>query len=56
MATFCPYCDEEIEDEIYKFWTGRYWTEASFQCQKCHKKMNIEVKRAVRFIASEINP
>ena len=44
MATFCPYCDEEIENEIYKDWVGDYWTfNDDFECPKCGKDLEIDV-------------
>ena len=43
MTTFCPYCDEEIEDAIYKIWNGNYDMEFDFECPKCKKEIGIDV-------------
>ena len=50
MATFCPYCDEEIEDVIMDAWSGDYWTEVKdFECPKCGEEMRIEVEMVPDF-------
>jgi transcription initiation factor IIE alpha subunit len=52
MATFCPYCDEEIEDAINKDWVGDYWTFSDdFECPKCGKDLEIDVEQEPVFIA-----
>jgi predicted RNA-binding Zn-ribbon protein involved in translation (DUF1610 family) len=50
MATFCPYCDEEIEAQIRNNWAGDYWTtKEDFECPKCGKEMRIEVEMVPDF-------
>jgi hypothetical protein len=44
MATFCPYCDEEIENIIYGFWVGDYPTFFDFECPKCKKEFEVDVE------------
>ena len=57
MATFCPYCDEEIEAAINKEWGGDYWTfKEDFECPKCHKKMTIDVEAIPNFIVTKNSP
>lgn len=52
MATFCPYCDEEIEEAIYQAWHGDYWTvKDDFECPKCGKEMEIDVEIEPIFLA-----
>jgi len=52
MATFCPYCDEEIENDIHKDWVGDYWTVSDdFECPKCEKELEIDVEQEPVFIA-----
>jgi len=52
MATFCPYCNEEIETAIYNRWVGDYWTHSdSFECPICKKELEIEVVSEPVFIA-----
>lgn len=46
MATFCPYCNEEIEVAIYHAWVGDYWTHNDkFVCPMCWKEIKIDVEQ-----------
>jgi len=57
MATFCPYCDEEIESEIYDAWTGDYWESYNdFDCPWCGKFIKIVVEMIPDFSTSKNNP
>lgn len=49
MATFCPYCDEEIEDQIYQQWVGDYLNIFDFKCPKCNKELEIDVTAVPEF-------
>ena len=52
MATFCPYCKEEIESAIYHEWYGYYWTHKDdFLCPMCGKWIEIEVAQEPIFLA-----
>ena len=44
MATFCPYCDEEIEGAIHDDWVGDYPTYFDFECPRCKKELEVEVE------------
>jgi len=51
MATFCPYCDEEIEMAIHQEWVGDYWTyNDEFECPMCGKEIEIDVKQEPVFV------
>lgn len=49
MATFCPYCDTEIETQIYQAWAYDYPTDFDFECPKCGKEIEIEVAAIPEF-------
>ena len=52
MATFCPYCKEEIEEAIHREWHGHYWTHKDdFQCPICGKEIEIDVEQEPFFLA-----
>lgn len=54
MATFCPYCIEEINDAIYRFWVGCEWKNADdFKCPYCQKKMRVKVELVLDFIVGK---
>ena len=51
MAAFCPYCDQEIEDDIHKDWVGDYWEYADdFKCPNCQKILEIDVEMEPVFV------
>ena len=50
MATFCPYCKEEIESAIYHEWAGDSW-EDKIKCPMCGKEVEIDVAQEPIFLA-----
>ncbi len=54
MATFCPYCDEEIERQIYQTW--EYEEEIEFECPCCHQMMNIMTEMVPVFYTEKRYP
>ena len=50
MATFCPHCNEEIEDSIYQDWSGDYSEHWDFRCPNCGNTMEIDVEQIPLFI------
>ena len=54
MATFCPYCDSEIETEVYEDWIGDYITPFDFECPNCGKEMEIEVEMEPTFYTKKV--
>ena len=51
MATFCPHCDEEIENEIGHEWTDNYEDDFDFACPRCGKTMVVYVEIEPAFLA-----
>ena len=49
MATFCPPCDEEIEDALHQEWD--YSGHFDFECPKCKKEMEVTVEMEPCFSA-----
>jgi hypothetical protein len=56
MATFCPYCDVEIERDIYRDWNGNYWTLGVVECPKCNESIEVEVETIPHFVVSKSTP
>ena len=57
MATFCPYCDEEIEAAIHNDWVGDYYTfNDDFECPMCGENLEIEVEQEPVFYAHKVTP
>ena len=50
MATFCPYCDEEIKDTVQREWVGDSVTNFDFECPECGKTMEIDVEMEPVFL------
>ena len=53
MTTFCPYCDEEIEDAIHNEWIGDYIEDFDFKCPKCGETLEINVEQQPYFHANK---
>ena len=55
MATFCPYCDKEIEDTIQREWAGDYVKSFEFECPECGKTMDIDIEMEPVFLSHRKN-
>lgn len=53
MIGQCPYCDEDIDNEIYRDWAGDYPTIFDFECPNCGKEMEVEVEMEPYFVCHE---
>jgi Zn ribbon nucleic-acid-binding protein len=51
MATFCPHCDDEIENQIQQDWVGDYLEHFDYECPKCGREMKIDVESEPIFYA-----
>ena len=53
MATFCPYCDKEIEDTVHRIWARDYLGRTiifEMKCPKCGKMLGIDVESEPVFL------
>lgn len=47
----CPWCDQEIEDEIHQAWVDDYPVNFDLECPECGEKIEIDVEAEPIFYA-----